>query len=454
MKISSSALAMAGIIGILMPNLANAESIETQKKVEATTQDFHASIRAATEELVIGEVKTASADQAIETCGCDSSCDCGDGCGCGNRIGCGSACGLGEQGGILADLLQARSQIVVGGWTSFGYHNNNARQSFVDNDLFAYNDLPDRLNLHQTWLYYGREADGSNGFDVGWRIDAVYGTDSQKLQASGNPGAQGIETGTFDSSWDHGIYGWAMPQLYGEVAFGDWSIITGYFLTPIGYESSRAIDNFFYSHSLTMFNSEPFTHTGVLATYKGYEGLTLYSGWTLGWDTGFDQLGGSSAGIGGFSYDVNDFVTFTYLASAGDFGFRGDNAYNHSVVMEVTLTDNLDYAAQSDYVEGTDSFGIPGLDVEEYGLVQYLYWQLTDTWSVGGRAEWWKSNGPTGNAQSYYEVTGGLNWQPLPNVVFRPEVRYDWTPGETNFTNNVAPNYNQWVSSIDCVITY
>ena len=45
----------------------------------------------------------------------------------------------------------------------------------------------------------------------------IYGTDAQKTQAFGNPGAGVRNFGTYDASLDHGEYGWAMPQAYGEV---------------------------------------------------------------------------------------------------------------------------------------------------------------------------------------------------------------------------------------------
>ena len=122
-----------------------------------------------------------------------------------------------------------------------------------------------------------------------------YGTDAQKTQAFGN------DDGIWDVTFDNGPYGWAMPQAYLEFAAGDWSVKVGHFFTLVGYEVVPAVGNFFYSHAYTMFNSEPFTHTGALATYTGYENLTLYGGWTLGWDTGFDQYGGGSSFLGGFS---------------------------------------------------------------------------------------------------------------------------------------------------------
>jgi hypothetical protein len=67
------------------------------------------------------------------------------------------------------------------------------------------------------------------------------------------------------SSWDNGKYGWAAPQSYIQLNKGDWDIKIGHFFTLVGYEVIPKTGNFFYSHSYTMFNSEPFTHTGALA---------------------------------------------------------------------------------------------------------------------------------------------------------------------------------------------
>lgn len=64
----------------------------------------------------------------------------------------------------------------------------------------------------------------------------------------------------------------------------------GHFYTIVGYEVVPAPDNFFYSRAYSRFNSEPFTHTGVLgAGGSGANSPDRYSGWTTGWDTGFDS---------------------------------------------------------------------------------------------------------------------------------------------------------------------
>jgi len=337
-----------------------------------------------------------------------------------------------------------------------GYYSDNARLSVAGDDLLSFRDNPDQLNLDQAWVYFEKEAE-SNGcsWDWGFRVDAMYGVDAQKTQAFGNPRANVRNQGTWDASFDNGIYGWAIPQAYLEFAKGDWSIIAGRFFTLVGYEVVPAPDNFFYSHALTMFNSEPFTHTGVLATYSGIDNVELYGGWTLGWDTGFDQNFGGSSWLGGFSTDLTDNVTFTYISTAGNLGFRsaGQNGYSHSLVFDFTLTDRLNYVLQSDYAQSDGFLGTVGAAAED-GINQYLFYTINDCWKIGGRMEWWKTNTITGSSTSFYEMTAGVNYKPHANVTVRPEVRYDWTPAEGAVNPITGTPYNSTAVGLDVILTF
>lgn len=315
----------------------------------------------------------------------------------------------------------------VGGWVQAGYHNKSDGR---------FNSHPDRLHAHQTWLYAEKVANGECGWDWGFRADFVYGVDAQDTQAFGNnPGRWDFQNG-----FDHGDYGWAIPQAYAELAKGDLSIKIGHFFTLVGYEVVTAPDNFFYSHAYTMYNSEPFTHTGAVATYGVSDALTVYAGWTLGWDTGFDQFDQGSNFLGGFSYALSDNVTMTYILGFGNLGWRGEG-YNHSVVFDVALTEKLNYVFQTDYVD-TDT------DVanDDVGINQYLFYQLNNCWAVGGRFEWWKRDGA-----SLYEATAGLNWKPRPNFVMRPEIRYNWGDG---IQQNFEDLEGGWIFGMDAIVTF
>lgn len=392
-----------------------------------------------------GEAASAAGDLCCSAACCGDGCDCGDAC----RGGC---CGCIE-GFSLAGLigLSECSPYEIGGWTNLAWYDNNIPLSQNRGDLLSFSDIPDQVNLAQQWLYIGRKVDGASGFDLGGRIDVMYGTDAQKTQAFGNPTSLGVPAGfapgygTYDASLDHGIYGWAIPQAYGEIAAGDLSVKVGHFFTPIGYEVVPATGNFFHTHSYTMFNSEPFTHTGALATYSGFEALTLYGGWTAGWDTGFDQFESGSMFLGGFGIELTENITFTYLNTYGNFGWRdfgGDDSYEHSMVLSVQLTDNLQYIGQSDYLNTDNQAQVQanGLAAETIGLNQYLLYKWSDLISVGGRLEWWKAE-----STSYYEATGGVNIHALDNLVFRPEFRQDWAPGIGLDQDTVA---------IDAILTY
>ncbi len=365
----------------------------------------------------------AMSDCCEPACGCDSCCsdkccedpcDCGDGCDCGCPVA----------GFTLAGLLGMEdSWLEIGGWAEGFYENNNIPLSQAYNDLLSFDDVPDHFQAGQEWLWLGHTANGENGLDVGGRIDVLYGTDAQKTQAFGNPGAGVRGFGTYDASLDHGEYGWAIPQAYGEIAAGNASLKVGHFFTPIGYEVIPVPGNFFRSHSYTMYNSEPFTHTGALGTLT-LDKVTLYGGWSLGWDTGFDQLNQGNTFIGGFAYAINDNVTFTYLSTYGNFGWRDggdDNSYEHSMVLVAKITDKLQYIAQSDMID-TSNPGVSEFDT--IGLNQYLLYWLNDKVGLGGRVEWWKADGV-----SFYEATSGFNFKVLDNVNIRPEYRQDWAPG-------------------------
>jgi hypothetical protein len=307
--------------------------------------------------------------------------------------------------------------IEIGGWIQMGYHSGVTPNAAAVFDAGSFNNHPHRFNLHQGWLYAEKVADGSNGVGFGFRADVMYGVDAGDTQAFGN------NPGRFDigADFQHGQYGFAIPQLYAEVASGDLSVKVGHFFTLIGYEVVTAPDNFFYSHSLTMFNSEPFTHTGALATYAADDETSLYAGWTTGWDTGFDRFNNGSSFLGGFSTAVSEDITFTYITTAGNFGQRNDG-YSHSLVFDVTLTDDLNYVLQSDLVDTNSPAGTPG---EEVGINQYLFYAVDDNVKLGTRMEWWKRDG-----NSQYATTFGVNVKPMDNFIIRPEYRYDWAvPG-------------------------
>ena len=373
----------------------------------ASLSDYTPASAADYSAVVPAAAQCGCTDTPVSDC-CDISCNtcCDDG-------GCDSACGGG--GGLLAGLFGGDG-IDVGGWAQIGYHSAN-------NALF--NRHADNVNLHQAWLYAEKVADGSSGIGLGGRIDYVYGVDAQDTQAFGNQAAS-----HWDNSWDNGIYGHAIPQLYAEVAAGDLSVKVGHFYTLIGYEVVGATGNFFYSHSHTMYNSEPFTHTGALAQYAAGDGLTLYGGYVLGWDSGFRDNG--DAFLGGYSADITDTTNITNQVIIGNFGKGGadETGFMSSFIATTDLTDAVQHVFWVDILD-TDHGNGNAVQRETIDVNNYLLVTLADNLVWGNRFEWYNVDtgvyGIGGPGKSdFYAYTSGLNVSLAENLMIRPEVRWDW----------------------------
>ena len=367
----------------------------------------------------------AGCDCGEPVCGCEpvlGAAGCDDGCdafglfghGHGHDLLGGGDCCLGEPYSLFGEHCGWSA----GGWVQLGYHNN---------ELPLFNSRPHEYQLHQAWLYAEKEVDTSNGFDIGGRIDYVYGTDGQDTQAFGIPNDH------WDNDWDNGgDYGHALPQVYVEAGYGDLTVKAGKFYTPIGYEVVAAPENFFYSHSYTMYNSEPWTHTGTFATYQFSDDVEIYGGHVFGWNSGFEDNG--DAFLGGFSLSMTDSWTLTYMSIMGRFNDHPGNnerGYMHSIVNEYQLTDRWQYISQSDVL---DTEGPTGETVREtYDYNQYLLYKVNDCLKLGGRFEWYNEEGiytPVGDDSDIYALTLGANYKPHANVVVRPEIRWDWVDGD------------------------
>jgi len=332
----------------------------------------------------------------------------------------------------------------VGGWTQVGYSNNNDG---------AFNTRPDKFNLNQQWMYIEKIADGSDGFGWGGRIDAIYGQDAANTQAFGN----NFGRYDFSDSFNYGAqYGWAIPQAYAQVAYDNVSVKVGHFFTLQGYEVVAATGNFFYSHALTMNYTEPFTHTGALATITVSDQLEVYAGWVAGWDSGFDRLNGASAWHGGFKVTPMENMSFIYTSTAGNLGWIGDG-YSQSAIVTTNVTDQLTSVIGSDLVHtnaGVYPAGAPsGNTFNSISAYNYLIYQINDRTGVGMRNEWTKVDGI-----SYNSFTAGFNYKPVANVVVRPEYRYNYSAAGDNMPaggrNPLGIEVNQGILAVDAILTY
>lgn len=313
----------------------------------------------------------------------------------------------------------------IGGFSSLGYYTSPT--------VGTLNILPGHLRLEQQWLYAEKVADGRDGLGFGGRIDYIYGSHGQFLQASGKG------TNHWDNSWDNGFpYGHALPQAYGEAAYGDFSVKVGYFLKIMGFESARSVENFFYSRQLS-FVFTPQTQTGVLTKYRLSSDTTLLNGYVLGTSSAFEDNG--DAYIGGISHNLTEDINLAYTTTLGRisstyFGIGiQQSGQLHSLVSTFALTNCLKFVNESNYYRFDFDSVATGTILAN---TSYLFYDLTDRLSAGSRTEWFNVKSVAADSSDIYTQTLGVNYRPGTNLNLRPEVRWIWDRAPLGINPNFA----------------
>jgi hypothetical protein len=362
--------------------------------------------------------------------------------------------------------------VKISGYMQWGYQ-NRPDGAFTGNGPFVSQREWGMFALNQQYLFIEKVADGSKGLGWGFRIDGMYGVDGNEGQGFGN-----VNSGHWDylNGFDHGPYEFALPQAYGELAYDKLSVKMGHFYTIVGYEVVPSTGQFFLSRQLTFWNSEPFTHTGGLATYKYNDKFSLLGGWVAGMDTAFYQFNGGSSFLGGFSWVMCDKATLAYSMIGGNLGWRGQGAIN-SAILSLNWTKKFTTVSQFDVLDsnltvlnsGTpptansfstvpNNFNInpitnPGFGVPRAstGLINYAFYELTPKIKAGFRAEWYHPDG-----ENYYTMTGGFNIKPCNWLLVRPEVRGMFSQNHQIYTNSGFSGqlFNQVVFGIDAILIF
>jgi hypothetical protein len=386
-------------------------------------------------------------------------------------------------------------QFFFRGWLNGGMTGNPDDPDDHWNRPLGFNDRSNEFQVNQLYLTMGRAVRQDDVWDIGGRIDFLYGTDYRYTQALG---LETHRTSLSDNHWNsddgpfpsgQGLYGLAMPQAYAELRMPlgtGMSVKMGHFYSIMGYESVMAPNNFFYSHSYATTYGEPMTHTGLLCSYELRPGLTTHLGFTRGWDTwdsyvgnnelsvlgGVQWVSPSSQTSAGFTFHTGDEPIVAAGFGGGFTGFTNSTSY--SLVLSHYLTSHLQYVFQHDLgVHNDAAYNLIAGTREDaiwYGINQYFILHMTDTLSFAVRAEWFRDENNwrvlrrpsvtdvTGD--DYCDVTVGFNWRPSDRLMIRPEARWDWSGVEgTGFPAfggmfNEKSEKSQFTFGIDATLFY
>ncbi|WP_245549410.1 MULTISPECIES: porin [Methylomicrobium] len=318
--------------------------------------------------------------------------------------------------------------VTVGGWAAAGINYNTDTPGDRSNGPVSMTDRSEEFNLYQLDLFVEKAVVKGTAWDVGGRFDFMFGTDTRYAQATGHWDDALI------SERDLRFYDIALPQAYVEVFAPIGNGLSGkfgHFYTLLGYESVPSAPNFFASHSYS-FKSSPFTTTGALFNYALNEQWSVNLGAVTGGDN-FDRDLGAWSHMSGLTWaNAETGTTLSFSVLQGDVY---ENQSSELVYYSAILQQDLGpwrYVLQHD--GGSQRHAVQGQDAEWYSIVQYLSYQVAETWGVGIRGEWFRDDDGAryaAGAANYYALTAGVNWKPKDWLMIRPEFRYDWSEAQT-----------------------
>jgi len=377
--------------------------------------------------------------------------------------------------------------IKLGGHIEVGATMNPETPDNQINFGHLFTDKSNQLVLNQAAVTLERDLDPkATWLDVGFKVQVMYGMDSQFTQFLGELPHQPTDNrNQFDIVEANFLA--HLPVL----TPGGIDVKIGQFSTPIGNEVIDPTGNFFYSHSYIFNFGIPLKHTGILTTTHVNPMLDIYAGYTTGVNTSIGAPGGGYNAdqphfLGGFGLN---FAKVTVLAlthigpedpaSSPFTGIHSKLRYLNDMVITWKPDAKLTSITELNYIKD-DGFNASG-----GGVAQYFTYPLSSIVTAGLRAEVWRDNNgffvfafpgngdyvnaeygrPNGSynfgPSTYGAITFGLNIKPakmpkeIDGLTVRPEIRYDRIlAGAAQFGDPPGSSKDQVTFGIDVVVPF
>lgn len=352
--------------------------------------------------------------------------------------GSGTAVGSSSLESSINSILDKRLLSKTSGLSLYGYVEASYTQNF-NNPAMQTNQLrifdgdanSFRPNMAQIVLEKEGKTGGGLGDRAGFRLKLNFGEDAKFT--GGNTGADEVD------------FQEAYAQYIVPVGNG-LDIRIGRMNTLIGYEVIESPYNPNFSRSWLFGLGEPFTTTGIRASYDFNE----YVSFAIG---GINSFTGAQVDANR-GKSVEALLSLTPLDWVGVslFGFWGPEgalgASNADRVMfggilDVQATEQAEFVVEAYY--GNQANATPGVNARWNGIAGYFIYDFTDQWGARIRGEIFEdaagffscggAMGTFGNAntcfaganaaQTLWETTFTLQYKPVPSLITRVEFRYD-----------------------------
>jgi hypothetical protein len=332
-----------------------------------------------------------------------------------------------------------------------GYYGYNFNRPLGGVNLLRANDVTsNNFTLNQADLVVERAADAAAGRRLGFRLDLMFGQNTETLQG--------------------GSQNEPRPQVYRNIfqAYGTYilpvgsglTVDFGKFASALGFENNYVKDQFNYSRSY-YFNFLPFYHMGFRSTYNFNDKLSLQY-WLVNGANQTEDFNGFKSNAFLFtvkptrniSWNVNYYFGEEGRALVPDLNpglpllptqpglsttpiLPAPNGREHifDSYVQWNATAKLTLAAEADYVLNRAFTGSAPARVA--GFVAYLKYQITPRFAFSDRFEYLSDQGGlfSGITQVLKEDTGTLTYQPADGFQIRAEYRRDFSDRPFFLTN-------------------
>lgn len=321
-----------------------------------------------------------------------------------------------------------RSRIQISGWADGSFTASSASQQQLP---MGFNYEANQFLLQQNWIRFERTVltSGTTEPTFGFRTDTIVPGSDYRFTV-----ARGLFSGQLtDNDGGPNTYGFDPVQFYGQVCLPNlWhglDIKLGRMFCQFGEETLDAPSNALASHSYT-FIYDPYTHTGVMGAVQVSPEWSFQLGAMLGPDVFIDPAA-SPYGMATIKWappDCRSSVLVSGLIGSGRFDV--DEQFNNPNVVDFVVihkfSPQLTYTLDALFGYQTN---VPDVGTATwFGIVNYVTCELGPKWKSTARLEFFDDvdGTRTGFSGLYTAATAGLNFQPRPEFILRPEVRYDY----------------------------
>lgn len=377
----------------------------------------------------------------------------------------------------FVEQTEAKSRVAIYGWFESGFTGNVDGPNDNQNFGRLFDDRSNEFVMNQAVVTAERALDPKVGFDWGFKLQLMFGTDARYIHS----------LGLLDHTMGSSLYQPDIPEAYLSLHLplltdGGIDVKLGKFVTLEGAETIDPRTNAFYSHTYIFNFGIPFNHTGALFTLHATSWLDLIAGVTRGVNTSIDDNNGAPAFHGGIGLNFNKgkiVVSASTHIGPETPNNDSDLRYLNDVTITWKMTDKLIAMTDINYTHDD------GANASAYGAAQYFTYVINDLISASIRGEIWRDDKgfyaaqfanphdplralagqPTldprtvgGGRTTYGDLTIGLNIKPpvpkpLTDLTIRPELRVDHSFSNTRPFND-SMDSTMFTAAIDAIVIF